>query len=195
MAAADNAANDTKKIEIIRNERKYFSFSIHSLTDEMLKDIRKKYTKYTKNRRQGIRVADELDMPKYRASVIYNSTTEEDKAKLWDNPAVKKGLEAKGICIINALDVIDAVLLPGEKDRIMEIIDDVNGKTLVSASSVELKLENGGNVEAAKTVGTEVAKRALAANIENVVFDRGGYIYTGRVKALADAAREAGLKF
>lgn len=93
----------------------------------MLKDIRKKYTKYTKNRRQGIRVADELDMPKYRASVIYNSTTEEDKAKLWDNPAVKKGLEAKGICIINALDVIDAVLLPGEKDRIMEIIDDVNG--------------------------------------------------------------------
>ena len=76
LAAADNAANDTKKIEIIRNERKYFSFSIHSLTDEMLKDIRKKYTKYTKNRRQGIRVADELDMPKYRASVIYNSTTE-----------------------------------------------------------------------------------------------------------------------
>ncbi|MEE0383737.1 50S ribosomal protein L18 [Amedibacillus dolichus] len=76
-----------------------------------------------------------------------------------------------------------------------QIIDDVNGKTLVSASSVELKLENGGNVEAAKTVGTEVAKRALAANIENVVFDRGGYIYTGRVKALADAAREAGLKF
>ena len=76
-----------------------------------------------------------------------------------------------------------------------QIIDDVNGKTLVSASSVELKLENGGNVEAAKTVGTEVAKRALAANIENVVFDRGGYIYSGRVKALADAAREAGLKF
>ena len=127
LAAADNAANDTKKIEIIRNERKSFSFCIHSLTDEMLKDIRKKYTKYTKNRRQGIRVADELDMPKYRASVIYNSTTEEDKAKLWDNPDVKKGLEAKGICIINALDVIDAVLLPGEKDRIMEIIDDVNG--------------------------------------------------------------------
>ena len=76
-----------------------------------------------------------------------------------------------------------------------QIIDDVNGKTLVAASSVDMKLANGGNVEAAKTVGTEVAKRALAANIENVVFDRGCYIYTGRVKALADAAREAGLKF
>ena len=140
LAAADDAANDTKKIDIIRNERKYFSFSIHSLTDEMLKDIRKKYTKYTKNRRQGIRVADELDMPKYRASLIYNSTTEEDKAKLWDNPAVNKGLEAKGICIINALDVIDAVLLPGEKDRIMDIIDDVNG-----FNNEELKAETAKN--------------------------------------------------
>lgn len=76
-----------------------------------------------------------------------------------------------------------------------QIIDDVNGKTLVSASSVELKLENGGNIEAAKTVGAEVAKRALANSITNVVFDRGGYVYTGRVKALAEAAREAGLKF
>ena len=73
-----------------------------------------------------------------------------------------------------------------------QIIDDVNGNTLVSASSVELKLENGGNVEAART---EIAKRAIEKNITNVVFDRGGYVYTGRVKALADAAREAGLKF
>lgn len=76
-----------------------------------------------------------------------------------------------------------------------QIIDDVNGKTLVSASSVEMKLANGGNVEAAKAVGTEVAKRALEANITEVVFDRGGYVYHGRVQALADAAREAGLKF
>ncbi len=76
-----------------------------------------------------------------------------------------------------------------------QIIDDTEGKTIVSCSSVELKLANGGNVEAAKQVGTEVAKRALANNIENVVFDRGGYIYHGRVKALAEAAREAGLKF
>ena len=76
-----------------------------------------------------------------------------------------------------------------------QIIDDVNGNTLVSASSVELKLENGGNVEAAKTIGKTIAERALEKNITNVVFDRGGYIYTGRVKAVAEAAREAGLKF
>ena len=76
-----------------------------------------------------------------------------------------------------------------------QIIDDVNGKTLVAASSVDMKLANGGNVEAAKTVGAEIAKRALAANITNVVFDRGGYLYHGRVAALAEAAREAGLEF
>ncbi len=76
-----------------------------------------------------------------------------------------------------------------------QIIDDTKGVTLVSASSLELKLENGGNVEAAKKVGAEVGKRAIEKKIENVVFDRGGYIYHGRVKALAEAAREAGLKF
>ena len=76
-----------------------------------------------------------------------------------------------------------------------QIIDDVNGKTLAACSSVELKLEHGGNIDAAKKVGTEIANRCKAANIEVVKFDRGGYIYHGRVKALAEAAREAGLKF
>ena len=78
-----------------------------------------------------------------------------------------------------------------------QIIDDKKRKTLCSASSLdkELALSNGSNVEAATAVGTLVAKRALALNIEAVVFDRGGYLYHGRVKALADAARAAGLKF
>ncbi len=76
-----------------------------------------------------------------------------------------------------------------------QIIDDTTGTTLVSANSVEMKLENGGNIEAAKQVGTEIAKRALEKNITEVVFDRGGYVYHGRVQALAEAAREAGLDF
>jgi len=77
-----------------------------------------------------------------------------------------------------------------------QVIDDVNGNTLVSASSVEKDFEgNGGNVEAAKKIGSKIAERALAKGIEEVVFDRGGYIYHGRVKALAEAAREGGLKF
>ena len=78
-----------------------------------------------------------------------------------------------------------------------QIIDDVKGVTLVSASSLEkeLNLKNGGNVEAAKIIGAEIAKRAKKAKITKVVFDRGGYLYHGRVKALAEAARENGLEF
>lgn len=78
-----------------------------------------------------------------------------------------------------------------------QIIDDSCDKTLVSASSIdnELKLENGGNVEAATKVGELLAKRAKKAKITKVTFDRGGYLYHGRVKALAEAARENGLEF
>ena len=76
-----------------------------------------------------------------------------------------------------------------------QIIDDVKGVTLVSASSYEKDFGNGGNREAAKKVGKLVAERALAAGINSVVFDRNGYLYHGRVKSLADAAREGGLKF
>ena len=77
----------------------------------------------------------------------------------------------------------------------VQVIDDVKGVTLASASSIALKLENGSNIEAAAQVGKAVAEACLAKGIENVVFDRGGYVYHGRVAALADAAREAGLKF
>ena len=76
-----------------------------------------------------------------------------------------------------------------------QIIDDTKGVTLVSSSSMTLKLENGSNIEAAKAVGKDIAEKALAKKIKAVVFDRSGYIYHGRVKALAEAAREAGLVF
>ena len=77
-----------------------------------------------------------------------------------------------------------------------QVIDDTKGVTLCSASSQDKGFENyGGNIEAAKAVGAEIAKRALAKGITEVVFDRGGYVYHGRVAALAEAAREAGLKF
>jgi len=76
-----------------------------------------------------------------------------------------------------------------------QIIDDVNGCTLCAASSVEKDFTGGGNIESAKEVGKMIAERAVAKGIENVVFDRGGYIYHGRVQALAEGAREGGLKF
>lgn len=81
----------------------------------------------------------------------------------------------------------------------VQVIDDVAGKTLAAASTVEKEIgkmvEGKSKTEAAKIVGAEAAKRAIAAGITEVVFDRGGYIYTGRVAAIADGAREAGLKF
>ena len=76
-----------------------------------------------------------------------------------------------------------------------QIIDDENGVTLASASSLSLKLKNGGNIEAATAVGKAIAEAAKKANITKVVFDRGGYLYHGRVEALANSARENGLEF
>ena len=78
-----------------------------------------------------------------------------------------------------------------------QIIDDTKGTTLVSASSIDkdLKLANGSNIDAATKVGELIAKRAKEAKIKKVVFDRGGYLYHGRVKALAEAARANGLEF
>ena len=77
-----------------------------------------------------------------------------------------------------------------------QLIDDVKGETLVSASTVEKDFADyGGNKDAAKKIGEELAKRALDKDIKDVIFDRGGYLYHGRVKELADGAREAGLDF
>jgi large subunit ribosomal protein L18 len=96
--------------------------------------------------------------------------------------------ERPRLCVYRSLDHIYA-----------QVIDDHSGKTLVSASSLDgetkKNLKGGGNVAAAKVIGKAVADRAKAAGVSKVVFDRGGYKYHGRVKALADAAREAGLQF
>lgn len=79
----------------------------------------------------------------------------------------------------------------------VQLIDDDKQITIAQASTVgkDSKIENGGNVEAAKEIGKQIAERALEKGVKKVVFDRGGYLYHGRVKALADAAREAGLEF
>ena len=85
------------------------------------------------------------------------------------------------------------------KNISVQIIDDVNGVTLASASTIDKELrpeiKNGGNKDAAKAVGEAIAKRALDKGIKEVTFDRGGFLYHGRVKELADGAREAGLEF
>ena len=92
--------------------------------------------------------------------------------------------EAPRLCVYRSNKNIEA-----------QIVDDTKGVTLVASSSMALKLDNGSNIEAAAKVGKDIAEKALAKNIKKVVFDRSGYIYHGRVKALAEAAREAGLVF
>lgn len=92
--------------------------------------------------------------------------------------------EAPRLCVYRSNKNIEA-----------QIIDDVKGVTLVSSSSMTLKLENGSNIEAAAAVGKDIAEKAIAKKITTIVFDRSGYVYHGRIKALAEAAREAGLKF
>ena len=77
----------------------------------------------------------------------------------------------------------------------VQLVDDVKGHTLVAASTLEEDLKVGGSIEGAKSLGNLVAKRALAKNIAQIVFDRSGYLYHGQIKSLADAAREGGLKF
>lgn len=77
----------------------------------------------------------------------------------------------------------------------VQVIDDTKGITLASSSSEQLHLEHGNNIEAAKLVGQDIAKKCLAKDIKHVVYDRAGYVYHGRVKALAEAAREEGLEF
>ena len=83
------------------------------------------------------------------------------------------------------------------KHLFVQLVDDVKGHTLVAGSTLESEMKNkvGGSVEGAKSLGNLVAKRALAKKISQVVFDRSGYLYHGRIQALADAAREGGLKF
>ena len=82
------------------------------------------------------------------------------------------------------------------KNIVAQVIDDVAGKTLVSASTMDKEVKTKqSNIEAAKEVGELIAKRAIKAGIKQVVFDRGGYIYHGKVQAFAEAAREAGLEF
>lgn len=127
LEAADFVEEETKTLQIVRHGKTLFSFRIRPLTDEETHDIRKKYTKYERNKRTGMKMATGMDQTKFRSSLIYNSTIEEDKERLWNNKEAQNALKRKGKHIINALDVIDSVLLPGEKDMILNEIDEISG--------------------------------------------------------------------
>ena len=113
---------------------------------------------------------------------------EKREARIRRHIRVRKNIsgtsEAPRLCVFRSNKAIYA-----------QVIDDTKGITLVSSSSLELKLKNGGHIEAASKVGEAVAEKAVKAGITKVVFDRGGYQYHGRVQALAEAARSKGLEF
>ena len=106
----------------------------------------------------------------------------------------KKRIRSK---IFGTTDRPRLVVFRSNANMYAQLVDDTKAHTLAAASTVEKELNNkaGANIEGAKMVGQLIAKRAQAKGVKNIVFDRGGYIYHGKIKALADAAREAGLKF
>ena len=117
---------------------------------------------------------------------------EKNKLKTLRRTRRKIGIRKR---VIGTADQPRLTVFRSAKHTYAQIVDDLAGKTVVSASSIDAKSANGGNIDAAKAIGTAIAEKAKAAGIEKVQFDRNGFRYHGRVKALADAAREAGLKF
>lgn len=112
---------------------------------------------------------------------------------------VQKRHQTIRVKLLGTTEVPRLAVYRSTKHIYAQLIDDVKGVTIVSASSVDkdlkAKLVHGGNIDSAKAVGEAIAKKALKKGVKNVVFDRGGFLYHGRIAALADAAREAGLNF
>lgn len=127
IAAAGFAAEERQRIEIIRDGKLYFAFSIRPLGSEEYDKCRKKHTKYVRNKQLGMKMPEDTDRIKYQSAIIYQATVDEDREKLWDNRKVWNALNAKDFQIMNGLDVIEYTLKAGEKDRILEAIDKLSG--------------------------------------------------------------------
>lgn len=141
LAAAAYKNDELRKINITRDGKLYFSFKVHALGEEEANKCRKKYTKYVRNKQIGIKFAEETDTAKFRSSLIYHATVEEDRIKLWDNQQVWEGLRKQGVLVVTALDVIEAVLLGGEKDRVIDEINKLSGFDSENLEEVENKME------------------------------------------------------
>lgn len=125
--AANYAADETQRIEIVRDKKIYFAFSIHPLSEEEYNKCKKNNTKYVRNKQFGMRLPEETNSVKYRSSLIYQATVEEDRKNLWDNKRVWEALRDKGMQIVRGIDVIEYTLKAGEKDKVLEAIDKLSG--------------------------------------------------------------------
>ena len=142
LAAAAYKTDETVRIDIVRNGKTFFYFEIHALGEEEANKCKKKYTKYVRNKQLGIKMAEETYTSKFRSSLIYHATQEKDRERLWDNKTVWEGLRKQGVLVVTALDVIEAVLLGGEKDRIIDEINKLSGFESENLEEVEDKMEN-----------------------------------------------------
>lgn len=131
LAAADYETDEEtmKEIEIRRNGKLFFKFSVHPLGEKEMMRIRKlSTTRYNNPAGKHLpKIEGDIRMDEFRSRKIYAATSNADRAKLWDNPKVKAGLIAKGKNIIETWEVIDAVLMGGEKYQVSEVIDDISG--------------------------------------------------------------------
>ena len=127
LLGAVDYRNETQKIEVILDGKPFFSFRIRPLGEDEYTQCRKKYTKFIRNKQLGIKLPEDTDNVKYRCSLIYNATVEEDRKILWDNKDIWKALEGRGIPVVNALDVIEASLPAGYKEAIVDAIDKLSG--------------------------------------------------------------------
>ncbi|GEO26227.1 hypothetical protein AAC03nite_20120 [Alicyclobacillus acidoterrestris] len=133
FAAGDDAQQTTAKISIQRNGKFFFSFNIHALSEKDYKDASDQATRFTKNKQLGIKVPEERNDAEYRSLLIYKATVDADRAALWDAAKARYG-------VLTGADVIDKVLLPGEKAAILQKIDEVSGYG-TDLDDAETKLE------------------------------------------------------
>lgn len=127
-----SSEDEQRVIEIARKtpsgeSKVFFKFSISPLREEQYEQAKKKHTRYVKNKNFGMKLPEETNSTRYRAQLIYMATVAEDREKLWDNRQVWEAMRNKGLQIMNGLDVIEYSLKAGEKDKILEILDEISG--------------------------------------------------------------------
>lgn len=125
--AAEFASEETQRIDIIREGRLYFAFHIRPLGSQEYENCKKKHTRYVRNKQLGMKLPGDTDRVKYQSAIIYEATVDEDREKLWDNRKIWNALNAKKERVMNGLDVIEYSLKAGEKDKILETIDQISG--------------------------------------------------------------------
>lgn len=125
--AAGYHQEEEQRVEVIRDKKLLFAFRIRPLSEEEYERCKKKNTKYVRNKRLGMMTPQETNAVKYRASLIYQATVREDRESLWDNRSVWAAMKGMGLPVMNGLDVIEYSLKAGEKDAVIEAIDNLSG--------------------------------------------------------------------